>query len=164
MQDQLRNQNLWRKMKLIKVRFNALDLNFNKKTTISFLGVCVCVSFFLNVRPFFLWFCGIGLALINKMNCREIFVSLCLQFMAWHNLDPKIFFDAGFWPWQSLYVTVYCQYCHGSKIKQELKCFGTNWNIKVWAVYFKLLPHPPSFLFGWIRMNSIVPEFYTSRN
>ena len=113
-----------------------------KKTTIYFLGVCV--SFFLNVQPFFLWFCGIELALINKMNCREIFVSLCLQFMICRNLERKILFDAGFLPWKTRYVTIYCQYYHGSKIKQETKSCATNWNIKVWAIHFKLLRSPIS--------------------
>ena len=31
--------------------------------------------FFSELQPFFSWFCGIGLALINKMNCTEVFVS-----------------------------------------------------------------------------------------
>ena len=88
------------------------------------------ITFFFELQPFFLWFCGVGLAFTNKMNCQEGFVFFCLLCVACHNLDPKIHFDG---------VSCHDKRVHGqyeSKIKS--KSYGRNWNIRVWAVYSKL--------------------------
>ena len=133
MKDQIRNQDVWEKMKPIKVQLRALT----------------CISDQKNGRMFFVFptrnrfscdFFGIALAFINEMHCQESFVSFCLQCMTCYNLDPKIYFDAGFWAWQTRLLTIYGQYYQGSKIRLETKSYWRNWNIsRLWAVHFKCM-------------------------
>ena len=71
----------------------CLDLYLIKRAAVPFC-VCMCVCVVCN--SFSSGYFGIALALINEINSQESFVSFCLQCIARHNLDPKIYFDAGF--------------------------------------------------------------------
>ena len=75
MKDQLRNQNVWEKMKLYQGSIACLDLYFIMKTAVSFL-VFRSATFFLVILF------GIALAFINKMKSRNFcFVLFCSE---WH--------------------------------------------------------------------------------
>ena len=65
----------------------CLDLYLIKRTAVSF--------FFVVCNIFSCGYFGIALALTNEMNSQESFVLFCLHWIACHNLDPKIYFDAG---------------------------------------------------------------------
>ena len=70
----------------------CLDLYSIKRTAVSLF----CFFFLWSATVFLLDILGLRLHRINEMNSQESFVSFCLQCIACHNLDPKIYFDASF--------------------------------------------------------------------
>ena len=64
----------------------CLDLYLIKRTAVSFF-----FFFWWSATVFLLDILGLRLHRINEMNSQESFVSFCLQCIACHNLDPKIY-------------------------------------------------------------------------
>ena len=64
----------------------------------TYQGLAACLDLYLwSATVFLLDILGLRLHRINEMNSQESFVSFCLQCIACHNLDPKIYFDASFY-------------------------------------------------------------------
>ena len=102
-------------MKLIKVQLHSLNI---------FL---INVFLVINMRDQF--------CIINQMNYESFLFRFVSCALTCHNRHPEIYCDADSGYDKLILVTIQV-----STFTIETKCYGGNWNIRVWIIYLKCMP------------------------